>query len=125
MESVTRTLTVPHRGRARFQRQPQKDVCSPKIGSYCAGLCCVSTLPGPGEPSSVRSLCTAVVWGPPAQPNGVIVGYDIQFRRIGTSQISTTAKEIDELFHVAEGISIPPGTEDLEFRVSEAKCSHE
>ncbi len=95
-----------------------------KIVSYCAGLYCVSTLPGPGELSSVRSLCTAVVWGPPAQPNGVIVGYDLQFMRIGTSQISTTAKEIDELFHVAEGNSIPLGPEDLEFRVSEAKCSH-
>ncbi len=74
-------------------------------------------LPGPGEPSGIRSLCTAVVWGPPAQPNGVIVGYDIQFRRIGTSQVISTPKGANELFHVVEGSSIPPGQGDLEFSV--------
>ncbi len=71
--------------------------------------------PAPGQPSGIRSLCAAVVWGPPDQPNGVIVGYDIEFKN--ASQVILTAKEANELFHVAEGSSIPTGQGDLEFRV--------
>ena len=53
---------------------------------YCA---CHST--APGQPGNVQGLCTAVAWQEPTQPNGVIIGYDVQFSvgrmtRLGAGQ---------------------------------------
>ena len=42
----------------------------------------------PSQPTNVHSLCTVVVWQPPAQPNGNIIRYDIQFSM-------GTVKEVD------------------------------
>lgn len=41
----------------------------------------------PGQPTNVQRLCTVVVWQAPLQPNGQIVGYDLEFLNSGQSNI--------------------------------------
>ena len=33
----------------------------------------------PSKPTRVRGFCSIVVWGEPSEPNGKIVGYDLNF----------------------------------------------
>ena len=49
---------------------------------------CYFTVPGP--PVNIQRLCTVVVWQPPLQPNGNIVGYDLDFTSL-TSLVSVGA----------------------------------
>ena len=35
--------------------------------------------PGPGPPINLQPLCTVVVWQSPDMPNGIIIGYELEF----------------------------------------------
>ena len=73
----------------------------------------------PGEPSNIQSLCTVVVWGEPGRPNGVIRGYDLMFKRIGTSRVGPIIlKPVTDLYHVVRDSDLPTGSEDLVFQVT-------
>ena len=53
----------------------------------------------PSAPQDVRAFSNVIVWGPPDEPNGEIVGYQVRF--IGTlSRTRTVSKTLTESYHV-------------------------
>ena len=59
----------------------------------------------PGQPRNVRTLCSAVAWQEPTQPNGVIIGYDVQFSVGRLTRVST-----GETFLITATAERTPGT---------------
>lgn len=53
--------------------------------NYCQLLPPVHIVPS--APSSVRGLCTAVVWDEPSHTNGQLIGYDLRFYSNGYENI--------------------------------------
>ena len=41
----------------------------------------------PSQPINIQRLCTVAVWQAPFQPNGVIIGYDLEFSHNGQTSI--------------------------------------
>ena len=52
----------------------------------------------PSVPRDVQVFSGVVVWGPPAEPNGVITGYQLRFS--GSSSPHTVNKLPCEIYHV-------------------------
>ena len=59
----------------------------------------------PSIPQDVRAFSSVVVWGPPAEPNGVIVGYEVRFSS-GTRFRPPVSKAPFESYHVVTGSDI-------------------
>ena len=53
----------------------------------------------PSVPLGVRPLPGVVVWGPPANPNGDITGYDVRFLDSSPPQ-DTIPKQPTESYHI-------------------------
>lgn len=65
----------------------------------------------PDEPRIVRAYCSEVVWGPPTNPNGRIIGYQLLFiHRNGDEVVQEviTNKGADEYFHEVIGLGGQP-----------------
>ena len=59
----------------------------------------------PGAPVDLQVFYPAVVWQPPVNPNGVIINYDLTFRRGGQSRTVTTTG--DQTYYVIGTQDIP------------------
>ena len=67
--------------------------------------CHVNTCTVPSVPQDVRAFSGVVVWGPPAESNGVITGYEVRFS--GTTPGSrTVSKGPSENYHVVTSDNI-------------------
>ena len=72
----------------------------------------------PGPPSNVQSLCNVIVWGTPDEPNGEIIGYDVQFRKVGTSRVGDPiTREANELYAIVDKNDLPSGDGEFEVQV--------
>ena len=75
----------------------------------------------PSAPVNVQGLCTAVVWGAPAQPNGNITSYDVIFYRPGYLFAGVTISErASSTFgiHNVQERDKPPGSGDIYVKVN-------
>ena len=89
--------------------------------SVCSGL----YRTGPGAPSSVKGLCTVVLWGQPSQPNGVITGFDVQFYIPGVFSGTMYRKGKGDIFHIVQDSDRPSrySVEEYYVGVSEGPSS--
>ena len=72
----------------------------------------------PCPPSNVQSLCNVIVWGRPDEPKGEIIGYDVQFRKVGTSRVSDRImREANELYAIVDRNDLPSGDGEFEVQV--------
>ena len=55
-------------------------------------------LPGPSPPHGVQTFCSAVGWRMPLNPNGKIIGYDVQLMGLGDGDTMLLSVESDSTF---------------------------
>ena len=73
----------------------------------------------PGPPKIVRAFCTEVVWGSPFNPNGEVLGYELEFYdHQDPSMNNILLKNRDEHSHiVVENNDLPRGLESSQVYV--------
>ncbi len=59
----------------------------------------------PSAPRDVRVFTDVVVWGPPENPNGNIIGYEVNFSG-STSGSQNEKKEASESYHIISGTDL-------------------
>ena len=72
----------------------------------------------PGQPANVQGLCTVVAWQLPLQPNGVIVGYDLEFLRNGLTVVQSV--DAGATFYLT---SLSEQEDGTSVRVSDGLCN--
>ena len=59
----------------------------------------------PGIVTGILEIYPYVVWNPPQQPNGVIIGYALNFTRSGMSYIVLTSS--NQTFYIIQSTDVP------------------
>ena len=69
-----------------------------------------STVPSAPDVTVIGGNGAVVVWDTPEMPNGVIVGYDLEFTRQGTS--TTVQRGVEDLYYVPMLVDVPQANGD-------------
>ena len=61
----------------------------------------------PSAPSSIRGLCSVVVWGQPLRTNGQLLGFDLRFYRSDSDYERIVRNGSEEIFRIVKETDVP------------------
>ena len=72
----------------------------------------------------MKSLCTIVLWGQPSQPNGEVIGFNVQFSIPGIWNGALYRKQMDDIHHMVQDSDKPSEYSDSQIFVAVSTSRH-